>query len=183
MNQHNIMRWDDKYFLDFFHKASFWAQGLILTRQTMALNRINISISHVNNSDSKISVITTKSFFLQVLTSKSCSEEGLEDSTKLLIRLSNANNATKQNIVKLLLCGAQQIGHTVCDHIESLLKEVSENSRVIHAYIIVFEYTHRFWFGGDQRVGCSRLSSNLFVQFLSSFDPCNSWKKAIALLC
>ena len=61
---------------------------------------------------------------LQVLTSKSCSEEGLEDSTKLLIRLSNANNATKQNIVKLLLSGAQQIGHTVCDHIESLLKEV-----------------------------------------------------------
>ena len=60
-----------------------------------------------------------------MLTSKSCSEEGLEDSTKLLIRLSNANNATKQNIVKLLLSGAQQIGHTVCDHIESLLKEVS----------------------------------------------------------
>lgn len=59
-----------------------------------------------------------------MLTSKSCSEEGLEDSTKLLLRLSNANNATKQNIVKLLLSGAQQIGHTVCEHIESLLKEV-----------------------------------------------------------
>lgn len=60
----------------------------------------------------------------QVLTSKSCSEEGLEDSTKLLIRLSNANQPTKQMIIKLLLAGAQQIGHTVCKHIESLLNEV-----------------------------------------------------------
>ncbi|KAF6040586.1 HUWE1 [Bugula neritina] len=66
---------------------------------------------------------------VEVLTSKSCSEEGLEDSTRLLVRLSNANQVTKQNIVQLLLSGAQQIGYTVCKHIESLLNEVVEYNR------------------------------------------------------
>ncbi|XP_078340185.1 E3 ubiquitin-protein ligase HUWE1-like isoform X5 [Crassostrea virginica] len=63
---------------------------------------------------------------VQVLTSKSCSEEGLEDATNLLLQLSWANNATRQAVLKLLLEGARVLGLTVCSHIRSLLEELSE---------------------------------------------------------
>ena len=54
---------------------------------------------------------------MQVLTSKSCSEEGLEDATNLLLQLSRANSATRDTVLTLLLGGAQQLGLTVCQHI------------------------------------------------------------------
>lgn len=54
---------------------------------------------------------------VEVLTSKSCSEEGLEDATNLLLQLSRANNATRDMVLTLLLEGARQLGVTVCDHI------------------------------------------------------------------
>lgn len=54
---------------------------------------------------------------VEVLTSKSCSEEGLEDATSLLLQLSRANSATRDNILRLLLEGARHLGATVCDHI------------------------------------------------------------------
>ncbi|XP_048739045.2 E3 ubiquitin-protein ligase HUWE1-like isoform X5 [Ostrea edulis] len=63
---------------------------------------------------------------VQVLTSKSCSEEGLEDATNLLLQLSWANNATRQAVLKLLLEGARVLGLTVCSHIRSLLEELSD---------------------------------------------------------
>ena len=55
----------------------------------------------------------------QVLTSKSCSEEGLEDATNLLLQLSRANSATRDRVLSLLLDGATQLGLTVCSHIRS----------------------------------------------------------------
>ncbi|XP_061178702.1 E3 ubiquitin-protein ligase HUWE1-like [Saccostrea echinata] len=63
---------------------------------------------------------------VQVLTSKSCSEEGLEDATNLLLQLSYANSATRQAVLKLLLEGARVLGMTVCSHIRSLLDELHE---------------------------------------------------------
>ncbi len=54
---------------------------------------------------------------VEVLTSKSCSEEGLEDATSLLLQLSRATNATRETVLKLLLAGARQLGLTVCHHI------------------------------------------------------------------
>ena len=54
---------------------------------------------------------------LQVLTSKACSEEGLEDATNLLLQLSWANNQTREAILQLLLDGARELGLTVCQHI------------------------------------------------------------------
>jgi len=54
---------------------------------------------------------------VQVLTSKSCSEEGLEDATNLLLQLSFANVATRSAVLRLLLQGARELGHTVGLHI------------------------------------------------------------------
>lgn len=61
--------------------------------------------------------LSCECFDIQVLTSKSCSEEGLEDATNLLLQLSWANNATRQAVLKLLLEGARVLGLTVCSHI------------------------------------------------------------------
>ncbi|XP_033745348.1 E3 ubiquitin-protein ligase HUWE1-like isoform X3 [Pecten maximus] len=65
---------------------------------------------------------------VRVLTSKSCSEEGLEDATNLLLRMSWANNATRNAVLRLLLEGAQELGLTVCNHIRSLLQELKKHS-------------------------------------------------------
>ncbi|KAH3893128.1 hypothetical protein DPMN_017272 [Dreissena polymorpha] len=54
---------------------------------------------------------------VQVLTSKACSEEGLEDATNLLLQLSQANTATRGAVLNMLLEGARTLGITVCDNI------------------------------------------------------------------
>ncbi|KAK0081548.1 hypothetical protein PV325_011960 [Microctonus aethiopoides] len=61
---------------------------------------------------------------VQVLTSKSCSEEGLEDATALLLNLSHCPDPTRQLILKLLLEGAIELANMVCDHINELMKEL-----------------------------------------------------------
>ncbi|XP_046372246.1 E3 ubiquitin-protein ligase HUWE1-like isoform X1 [Haliotis rufescens] len=61
---------------------------------------------------------------VQVLTTKSCSEEGLEDATNLLLQLSWANNATRNAVLELLLVGARKLGLTVCANIRGLLVEL-----------------------------------------------------------
>jgi len=53
----------------------------------------------------------------QVLTSKWCSEEGLEDATNLLLQLSKAHTELQELVLKLLLVGARELGMTVCEHI------------------------------------------------------------------
>ncbi|XP_059143196.1 E3 ubiquitin-protein ligase HUWE1-like isoform X5 [Physella acuta] len=63
---------------------------------------------------------------VEVLTSKSCSEEGLEDATNLLLQLSWANTATRAAVLELLLSGARQLGMTVCSHINSLLEQLRD---------------------------------------------------------
>ena len=60
---------------------------------------------------------------VEVLTSKSCSEEGLEDATNLLLQLAKANCATRRAVVQLLLHGARQLGLTVGAHIRRLIDE------------------------------------------------------------
>ncbi|CAG2109884.1 unnamed protein product, partial [Medioppia subpectinata] len=61
---------------------------------------------------------------VDVLTSKSCSEEGLEDATALLLRLSRSCSATRTVVLRLLLNGAQELGFVVCQHINSLVIEL-----------------------------------------------------------
>lgn len=65
---------------------------------------------------------------VEVLISKSCSEEGLEDVNSLLLRLSRSCPKTRDIVLKLLLSGAQQVGHTVQENIDCLYEELRSMS-------------------------------------------------------
>ncbi|XP_043484818.1 E3 ubiquitin-protein ligase HUWE1 isoform X4 [Leptopilina heterotoma] len=69
---------------------------------------------------------------VQVLTSKSCSEEGLEDATALLLNLSHCPDPTRQLILKLLLEGAMELANMVCEHINELMIELKVLNREIN---------------------------------------------------
>jgi len=63
---------------------------------------------------------------VEVLTSKACSEEGLEDVTALLLNLSYVGTRTRESILHLLLAGARELGNVVCQHVSVLLKELKD---------------------------------------------------------
>ena len=63
---------------------------------------------------------------MEVLTSKSCSEEGLEDVTALLLNLSYGPEPTRDNILKLLLQGAQELGNVVRQNVLDLQAELRQ---------------------------------------------------------
>lgn len=58
---------------------------------------------------------------VQVLTSHSCSEEGLEDAANILLQLSRGDALTRDTVLKLLLSGARQLGYTLCKQIGQYL--------------------------------------------------------------
>ena len=59
-----------------------------------------------------------------MLTSKSCSEEGLEDATALLLHLSHGPPPARDQVLRLLMQGAGTLGTTVAQHIEALLRDL-----------------------------------------------------------
>ncbi|CAN8005058.1 unnamed protein product, partial [Ixodes pacificus] len=61
---------------------------------------------------------------VETLTSKACSEEGLEDATSLLLRLSRGCPSARQVVLRLLLEGARDLGATVGASIGALLAEL-----------------------------------------------------------
>nr|XP_015209351.1 PREDICTED: E3 ubiquitin-protein ligase HUWE1 [Lepisosteus oculatus] len=63
---------------------------------------------------------------VEVLTSHSCSEEGLEDAANILLQLSRGDAATRDTVLRLLLSGARQLGYTLCKQIGTLLAELRE---------------------------------------------------------
>uniref|UniRef100_A0A8B9MVR3 HECT-type E3 ubiquitin transferase n=1 Tax=Accipiter nisus TaxID=211598 RepID=A0A8B9MVR3_9AVES len=63
---------------------------------------------------------------VEVLTSHSCSEEGLEDAANVLLQLSRGDAATRDTVLRLLLSGARQLGATLCRQIGTLLAELRE---------------------------------------------------------
>merc|ERR1712142_640085 len=63
---------------------------------------------------------------VEVLTSKACSEEGLEDVTALLLNLSYGGTQTRESILHLLLAGARQLGNVVSNHVSGLLQELGD---------------------------------------------------------
>merc|ERR1719347_833505 len=63
---------------------------------------------------------------VEVLTSKACSEEGLEDVTALLLNLSYGGTQTRESILHLLLAGARQLGNVVSNHVSDLLQELAD---------------------------------------------------------
>ena len=60
-----------------------------------------------------------------MLTSKSCSEKGLEDATALLLHLSSDPSPVQNQVMPLLMQGASTLGTTVVQHTEALLKHLS----------------------------------------------------------
>lgn len=58
---------------------------------------------------------------IEVLTSKSCSEEGLEDATSLLLNLSQCSNVTRTFILNLLIDGARYLANIVQTQINDLI--------------------------------------------------------------
>lgn len=63
---------------------------------------------------------------VEVLTSKSCSEDGLEDATALLINLSQCSSKTKYMIINLLVKGVIELSHMVQKHISNLMVELRQ---------------------------------------------------------
>ncbi|XP_056278229.1 E3 ubiquitin-protein ligase HUWE1 isoform X8 [Pseudoliparis swirei] len=63
---------------------------------------------------------------VEVLTSHSCSEEGLEDAANILLQLSRGDGATRDTVLRLLLSGARHLGYTLCKQIGTLLAELVE---------------------------------------------------------
>ncbi|XP_050783124.1 LOW QUALITY PROTEIN: E3 ubiquitin-protein ligase HUWE1 [Gopherus flavomarginatus] len=63
---------------------------------------------------------------VEVLTSHSCSEEGLEDAANVLLQLSRGDSPTRDTVLRLLLSGARQLGYTLCKQIGTLLAELRE---------------------------------------------------------
>jgi E3 ubiquitin-protein ligase HUWE1 len=63
---------------------------------------------------------------IEVLTSKSCSEDGLEDATTLLVNLSQCSDRTRQMILELLIHGAISLSFMVQQHINDLMVELRE---------------------------------------------------------
>ncbi|XP_061759409.1 E3 ubiquitin-protein ligase HUWE1 isoform X10 [Nerophis ophidion] len=80
-------------------------------------------------SDKMISTgLTEKQLQLsvEVLTSHSCSEEGLEDAANILLQLSRGDCSTRDTVLRLLLSGARHLGYTLCKQIGTLLAELRE---------------------------------------------------------
>nr|XP_006822183.1 PREDICTED: E3 ubiquitin-protein ligase HUWE1-like [Saccoglossus kowalevskii] len=69
---------------------------------------------------------------VDVLTSHSCTEEGLEDATSLLLQLSK-HDKTRDSVLTLLLVGARQLGFTLCKDIKILLKELRDHNTKTNA--------------------------------------------------
>jgi E3 ubiquitin-protein ligase HUWE1 len=63
---------------------------------------------------------------IEVLTSKSCSEDGLEDATTLLVNLSQCSDRTRHMILELLIHGAISLSFMVQQHINDLMVELRE---------------------------------------------------------
>lgn len=66
-----------------------------------------------------LDVLCSNSFppLYKVLTSHSCSEEGLEDAANILLQLSRGDGSTRDTVLRLLLSGARHLGYTLCKQI------------------------------------------------------------------
>lgn len=63
---------------------------------------------------------------IEVLTSKSCSEEGLEDATSLLLNLSQCSNVTRTFILNFLIDGAKYLAGIVQSQINDLIVDLRQ---------------------------------------------------------
>ena len=65
---------------------------------------------------------------VNVLTAGTCSDEGLEDATTLLLHLSRTEPLTRDSVLDLLLEGAQETSNCLMVEIQKLLHELKERN-------------------------------------------------------
>ncbi|GIX92131.1 e3 ubiquitin-protein ligase HUWE1 [Caerostris darwini] len=101
------------------------------TRQGSKIQKSNL-ISE-DNEDEETAMKHYLKLAVEVLTSKTCSEEGLEDATALLLRLSRGCIKTRRTVLYLLLDGARQLGQVVCKNIRALMYELRNLNKQLNA--------------------------------------------------
>uniref|UniRef100_A0AAZ3Q913 E3 ubiquitin-protein ligase HUWE1 n=1 Tax=Oncorhynchus tshawytscha TaxID=74940 RepID=A0AAZ3Q913_ONCTS len=101
--------------------------GVVSGQTSTAIHRATVLCVE---SDTKLAStgLTEKQLQLsvEVLTSHSCSEEGLEDAANILLQLSRGDGTTRDTVLRLLLSGARHLGYTLCKQIGTLLAELRE---------------------------------------------------------
>ncbi|XP_065656940.1 E3 ubiquitin-protein ligase HUWE1 isoform X2 [Hydra vulgaris] len=92
-------------------------------------NRSSPALSFVQITEKEPSILTGQlRMAVNVLASGSCSDEGLEDATTLLLQLSRTDSLTRDCILDLLLEGAQDTANILREEIASLLNELKEHN-------------------------------------------------------
>ncbi|XP_060039488.1 E3 ubiquitin-protein ligase HUWE1 isoform X10 [Erinaceus europaeus] len=118
------------------------AASTTVTTPTTATTTVSTSTTKVSKSPAKVGDGSSSStdfkmvssgltenqlqLSVEVLTSHSCSEEGLEDAANVLLQLSRGDSGTRDTVLKLLLNGARHLGYTLCKQIGTLLAELRE---------------------------------------------------------
>ena len=101
--------------------------SLISLGQPDVLKRLDDSARQEENTEGGQAVNEDQiQLAVEVLTSKACSEEGLEDVTALLLNLSYGGTQTRESILQHLLAGARQLRNVVSAHVSDLLTELAE---------------------------------------------------------
>uniref|UniRef100_A0A8C7K0F2 E3 ubiquitin-protein ligase HUWE1 n=1 Tax=Oncorhynchus kisutch TaxID=8019 RepID=A0A8C7K0F2_ONCKI len=104
--------------------------GVVVPAQGSSSTAIHRATVLCIESDTKLAStgLTEKQLQLsvEVLTSHSCSEEGLEDAANILLQLSRGDGTTRDTVLRLLLSGARHLGYTLCKQIGTLLAELRE---------------------------------------------------------
>ncbi|KAK6466716.1 E3 ubiquitin-protein ligase HUWE1-like [Huso huso] len=112
------------------HTATPTATSSTATAPKPSRSPAKACLDSASLSDNKLasSGLTEKQLQLsvEVLTSHSCSEEGLEDAANILLQLSRGDAGTRDTVLKLLLSGGRHLGCTLCKQIGTLLGELRE---------------------------------------------------------
>ncbi|KAL0267717.1 UNVERIFIED_CONTAM: hypothetical protein PYX00_009908 [Menopon gallinae] len=90
------------------------------------LNLISDGFTEINEEEAVPVTEEHLKIIVNVLTSNGCTENGLEQATNLLIRMSNCPDPTRITSLKLLISGAREVASLVKEHIEALLQELKE---------------------------------------------------------
>ena len=92
-------------------------------------NRSSPALSFVQITEKEPSILTGQlRMAVNVLASGTCSDEGLEDATTLLLQLSRTDSLTRDCILELLLEGAQETANILREEIAALLNELKEHN-------------------------------------------------------
>lgn len=91
-----------------------------------------------------------------MLTSHSCSEEGLEDAANILLQLSRGDGATRDTVLKLLLSGARHLGYTLCKQIGEYQSVVIFLFKKNIYFLNICFFQAHYWLNSENIIWSSR---------------------------